>query len=598
MPHHRRFILALGLFFFILANSWFSPVNATDDPLTAPLTKPVALHEHVWTDVGASVLRANGRSALSDPLPRAYHSLSLNVPMLQRVLEKAPHEFTREAERTAVILTLPLPSGENGRFRIVESPIMAAGLAQKFPSFKTYSGVSLDGSHITTRLSWTANGFHAAIVGPNSLSFVAPYSRGNVESYIAYDDKDDIQPIPFQSENDYIILEDQVQDYAENNELRAVTVQRAPTGDRIKVLRTAIAGPAEYTASEGGTVEGGLAAIVNHVNVMNVMFERELALRLELVANNDQIIFTDPATDPYTDYSFAENATALNTYIGTENYDLGHFLTNGGGGVAVLGAICNGSKASGKSGDHWRVIMHEMGHQLNALHTQNSPNCGGGGAEVGSGVTIMSYAGVCGGDNIVGFYSVLRGYHVSSYDQMNSYLSARESCGYWLDTGNTIPVVDAGDENRGLTIPANTPFRLEGSATDGDGDDLTYSWDQYDFGPAGHPNEPVGNAPIFRAFATMDDTWRIFPQLSDVVNNSQTFGELLPSYSRNLHMRLTVRDNRGGVAHDDIDIGVVDTAGPFRVLFPNSGESWQVGEEQMILWDVADTDVAPVMIFL
>ena len=44
------------------------------------------------------------------------------------------------------------------------------------------------------------------------------------------------------------------------------------------------------------------------------------------------------------------------------------------------------------------------------------------------------------------------------------------------NTGNTPPEVTV--PNGGFFIPIETPFRLEGSATDADGDDLKYCWEQ------------------------------------------------------------------------------------------------------------------------
>ena len=90
---------------------------------------------------------------------------------------------------------------------------------------------------------------------------------------------------------------------------------------------------------------------------------------------------------------------------------------------------------------------------------------------------------------------------------------------------------------------------------------------------------------------------RIFPQISDIVNNTQTLGEILPSYTRDLTFRMTVRDNQlngGGVDYDEIVFSVSDLAGPFLVTAPNTAVTWTPGTQETVTWDVADTDAAPV----
>src|SRR5205085_10971934 len=100
------------------------------------------------------------------------------------------------------------------------------------------------------------------------------------------------------------------------------------------------------------------------------------------------------------------------------------------------------------------------------------------------------------------------------------------TCPIVTSTGNTPPVVTVGNN---YTIPLNTPFILTGSATDANNDALTYLWEEYDLGTAGAPNSPSGNAPIFRDFTPVTNNYRVFPRIEDLVNNTQTMGELLPT---------------------------------------------------------------------
>ena len=581
----RRFAFCAVCFCyaFLFCNVAVAQENPANEGGNSAETTPL------WTDT--TIPRS--APARTKALPASYRAVALNTDLLHEQLANAPLEFTTGARLIDTTLVLPMPNGTLHEFRVVESPMMADGLAEKFPTFKTYSGVSISNPQVRTRFGWTAVGFSAMVVAEHNgaIAFIEPYAYGDTVHHISYMDSDmPREEGEWPNENDYIELAERgAETVSDTNDAR-----RAPVGARVKVLRTAVAMVGEITVNHGGTITNGLAAVVNLVNYSNTIMEHDLAIRLELVADNDKIIFTDPATDPYVDHSFGENATALTDNIGWDNFDVGHYLSGCCGGVAYVGAVCNGAKAGGKSSPGWRVFTHEVGHQFWMGHTQNSPICGGGGAEIGSGVTIMSYGntGVCGSDNIGG---VLPMYHVSSYDQGVHIVHNRgESCGYWLETGNTIPEVTHAYPDE-ITIPLNTPFILEGAATDADGDSVTYTWDQFDYGPAGHHNQPVGNAPLFRTFGPVNEPYRYFPQISDIVNNTQTKGELLPFYARNLHMRLMVHDGRGGVNHADVDLRVTDEAGPFRVLGPNSAEiGWTIDEPQAIQWDVANTFGAPV----
>ncbi len=340
-----------------------------------------------------------------------------------------------------------------------------------------------------------------------------------------------------------------------------------------------------------------------------------LAIRMVLVANNDLVVYTDPATDPYTnDSGFAmlgENQANLDAVIGSANYDIGHVFSTGGGGVASLGVPCiGGSKARGvtglgaPTGDPFWIdyVAHEMGHQWGGNHTFNGDDgsCAGGNRnagtayEPGSGSTIQAYAGICGSQNLQSNSDPY--FHGISLDEIIAYstLGSGNSCAAATATGNDPPSVDAGDS---YTIPIDTPFELCGSGTDPNGDSLTFGWEEFDLGPAGAPGSPTANAPIFRSFLPTPSPCRTFPRMSDLAAGSPVIGELLPTYARTLNFRLTARDNRGGgggVDDDATTVVVSGAAGPFRLTAPNTAVSLPQGTMVDVTWDVAATDQAPV----
>jgi hypothetical protein len=326
-----------------------------------------------------------------------------------------------------------------------------------------------------------------------------PYSQNDPLHYISYYKSDFSRP------EDELLEELGPYGEASPPEIEGGTT----SGPTLRTHRLALATTGEYSIFHGGTKPLVMAELVTAVNRVSGIYEREVAIRLQLIANNDDVIFLNPATDPYTNNNgsamLAENQTTLDTIIGAANYDIGHVFSTGGGGVAFLNAVCtNGIKARGVTGlsspvgDPFYVdyVAHEMGHQYGGNHSfnGNAGACAGGNRnpstayEPGSGTTIMAYAGICSDQNIQSNSDDY--FHTINFDEIVTYTTTGNggSCGTTLATGNNPPSVNAGAG--GFSIPIDTPFILTGSATDPNADPLTYNWEQFNLGPAGHPNNP------------------------------------------------------------------------------------------------------------
>ncbi|WP_340153006.1 reprolysin-like metallopeptidase [uncultured Marivirga sp.] len=506
--------------------------------------------------------------------------------------------------------SIPYPDGAFQEFKLEESPIMAPALAKKYPNIKTYSGRNPTTGE-TLRLDLSKKGFHAMVYSTEGVFFIDPVQDQSNDYQIYY--KKDLKRDPKKPRFEELepIIADDVQFQRMQSMVESGNVNQ-PSGTQLRTYRIAVAATGEYTEFHGGTVEDGLSAIVSTMNRVNSIYEKEIAVRMVLVENNDEIIFTNSSTDPFTvddvGILIDENQVVLDSIIGNQNYDLGHNFSTAAGGLAGLGVVCrSNSKARGVTGINQPIgdpfdvdyVSHEIGHQFGAPHTFNGTvsSCGqnrsaNSAYEPGSGSTIMAYAGICGGDNIQNNSDPY--FHTASLDFMNAYIqdNAGNNCADITETGNNLPIVEAGQG--GFTIPISTPFQLNGFATDPDGDQLNYAWEQFDLGPAGSPNLPQDNAPLFRSFSPTLDSFRIFPQISDILNGTQTKGEILPDYARNLNFRLSVRDNQAiaAVDHDEISFSVTDIAGPF-IVDTISGD-YSGLNIITVSWEVNNTNIAPV----
>lgn len=564
--------------------------------------------QDIWRDVGEGDITVTADTG-REIVPNAYRTVAADMVALDALLASAPWENT--ADRSGVVLSLPLPDGTYGRFSIQRYAMMEPELAAKFPEITTYLGQGIDDPAATVRLDRTPAGFHAMILTSGDAIYIDPYSRTDITHYISYFKRDFTRdPLNQMPE---LAPPEVIESSSGRNDPSAEP--DAPSGSQLRTYRAAVAATGEYTTFHGGTVNAGLAAVVTTMNRVSGIYEREVAVRMVLVANNNLIIYTNGATDPYTNNNggamLTENQNNLTSVIGSANYDVGHVFSTGGGGVASLGVVCNNSfKARGVTGSPQPVndpfdvdyVAHELGHQFAANHTFNGTagNCSGGNRnastayEPGSGSTIMAYAGICGTQDLQPNSD--DEFHTISFDEIVSFTTSGggNSCAQVTSTGNTPPVVEAGPN---FTIPQNTPFTITGSASDINGDALTYSWEQFNLGPAAAPNIDNGQSPIFRVFPPVSNPSRTFPKLSDLLNNTTSIGEILPTTNRTLTFRLTARDNRvggGGVNYDTASVTVTTSAGPFLVTAPNTAVAWSGGSSENVTWNVANTTASPV----
>ena len=483
-------------------------------------------------------------------------------------------------------------------------------LAAKYPEIKSYIAVGIENPSARAYFSNSPLGFKSmTLYADQSAVFIEPVSD-NLKTYTIYKKSDKKASLDK--------FECSTIDQAVNNiqpTTNTGSFARGADDGKLRTLRLALACTAEYAAYFGGSVASTLAAMNNTITRINGVFERDFGVKLILVANNDALIYTNPLTDPYSDYTSMvnwkpENQTNLDAIIGTANYDIGHLLgasIANSGDAGGTGTVCiDGTKGRGYScakpgafqGDAFDIsyVAHEMGHQFGAYHTftykldNNVAQM-----EPGSGSTIMSYGGL----SMKDYQDHKDAYfHAISIQQVTDLIKTK-TCPVVISTGNAVPVVNAGLD---YTIPKGTPFLLTGSATDANpADVLTYTWEEMDLGTATTtvPTSTNTTGPLFRSYIPSASATRYFPNMTTVLSGATTTpglyipSEVLPGVARTLNFRLTVRDNRvGGSANntDDMVITVDGNSGPFTVNSQNSAASYAAGTTQTINWSVAGTN--------
>lgn len=569
-------------------------------------------------------LWTSGSSKISSPIlenmsrfenPQLYH---LNISGLKNVLAKAPKRLTGKSE---TIISFPNSAGKMENFKVTENSNFEPELAAKYPDIKSYIGENMKNPASKVYFSISSLGLSSMeIYGDKSAVFIQPYTK-DLSTYIIYKKSD--------SKDNLNKLECKVLDIAPKGNLKTISNKNADDAI-LRTFRLALSCTGEYTSYFGGTKAQALAAMNNTMTRVNGIFENDFAARMILIANNDDIIYTDASTDPYSPSSQMDNwnlelMNNLSSSIGNNNFDIGHLFgrDGGGGNAGCIGCICDnnmstyvdqgvtypsGYKGSGytspangiPSGDTFDIdfVAHEMGHQFGGNHTWSfEPQYGLKPVEPGSGSTIMGYAGVTN-------YDVQKNsdpfFHALSIEQITDNIKTK-TCSVNTNTGNSVPTANAGLD---YIIPKSTPFMLTGSGTDADGDQLTYIWEQMDKGTSSETGansaakESKNAGPIFRSWTPSSSPVRYFPVMSSILAGAlKTAGteidvEALPSVARTLNFRFTVRDNKaggGGNNSDDTKLTVNPAAGPFMITSQNTAVSYIKGSSQTVTWDVAGT---------
>jgi hypothetical protein len=612
--------------------------------IIAVSTLAVAAQEVVWSVNNES--RAGivtDKAVQRQTFPKEFKLFDLNIDPLREKLFSIVD--SRSAPRSTII-SLPNADGNLEQFEVFEASNFEPELQSRFPDIRAYSGRGITDRYAIVKLSISPNGVQGTVFrtasGPlysgGGTEIIEPYSADRT-IYAVFKSQRRTKELPWACSTEEHRL---FSNWKSQIDASEVISNNEGT---IRVLRLAQSCNGEYANWHGTTDTPAdeaevLAAFNGTLTRSNGVYEKDLGVHLNLIPETTSIIFYSPATDPYSSLSNwnAELAGAIAAAgITPAMYDIGHMFgaSGGGGNAGCIGCVCSPSHDKGMGitspadgipqGDNFDIdyVVHEVGHQLGANHTFSYgqlpvPEDMGQDKEIGSGITIMGYAGITEVDTAPHSIDV---FHATSIAQVQANLPNTIPDGVPCPaapitmTANHPPVI-APVSN--YTIPRDTPFALTGSATDPEGDPITYNWEQNDSAQNtgitiaasdADPTKTIG--PNWLSFPSTSSPTKLFPKLSTILAGQKTTSatgtddvvpilvEALSTVSRDLHFRLTVRDNRPYVPGStiaqtqftDMTVSVISAAGSFEVTAPNTNISWAGGTAQTVTWGVANTNL-------
>ena len=572
---------------------------------------------------------AKDKAVSRQSFPKEFKLFDLDLASLRSTLLSVADN----ASRHTAVISLPNAQGAIEDFEVVEASNFEPALQARYPQIRAFSGQGITDPSASLKLSLSPQGIQTMVFRTQTENeFMEPYSNDHT-TYAVYVSQRVKGSLPWTCSTD-----DQQMFNSNSSKINESDFTTSNAGE-LRTMRLAQSCNGEYAnyfgAAQTGTTSADTALVLAAFNATltrcNGVYEKDLALHLNLIAQTGNIIYFNPATDPYTTLNSwnGQLQAVCNSNIGAANYDIGHMFgaSGGGGNAGCIGCVCGTLKGSGITspadgipmGDNFDIdyVAHEVGHQLGGNHTFSFGSEGSGvNKEVGSGITIMGYAGITNQDVAPHSIDI---FHETSIQQIQVNL-ATKTCPITtnITANNATPVVAALTSR---IIPISTPFYLTGSATDANAADvLTYTWEQDDDAGSqtgnnsvAYPAKAVG--PNWLTFKGTTNPTRLMPRLSTVLAGLNVTPvlpggdaianiEALSSVGRVLNFRLTVRDNHpysstapiavGQTAFQNMSVTVSASAGPFQVTSPNTNVSWFAGSTQNITWDVNNTNLAPV----
>src|SRR5258705_4751867 len=227
--------------------------------------------------------------------PKEFKLFNLNLePLRQELLS-----VVDRSSKHSTIITLPNANGNIEQFEVYEASNFEPDLQAKFPEIRAYSGKGLTDKYATVKLSISPQGIQTMVFRTDKENeFIEPYSNDH-RIYSVYRSHRDKGKLPWTCSTPDQQLSSNI-----NSAISNRTEASGTATGQLKTLRLAQSCNGEYANYFGATssaqVSLVLAAYNGTLTRCNGVYEKDLALHLNLIANTTAVIYYNPSTDPYS----------------------------------------------------------------------------------------------------------------------------------------------------------------------------------------------------------------------------------------------------------------------------------------------------------
>ena len=265
----------------------------------------------LWKNTTKFALKGLEKVKRND-IPKSALTYHLDINSIKIALVNAPVR-NHINKNSNTLVSFPVALGNTELFKVFEASVFHPDLATKYPEIKSYIGYGINNPTLTVRFSLSPyNGLSAMITGGNTPIFIEPYTS-DFKTYLVFSrSSDEVRTNTFECLTDDI-------PYKKGNNKDA-------NDQTLRTFRLAISATGEYTAYHGGTKSMALAAMNATMTRVNGVYETDFAITMVLIANTDDVIYTNAGTDPYGGNLNNELQSTLTSVIGEANYDVGHLF--------------------------------------------------------------------------------------------------------------------------------------------------------------------------------------------------------------------------------------------------------------------------------
>jgi len=268
--------------------------------------------------------------------PRLY---ALDFEGLKSTIQNAPKSTDQVTSK--IVVSFPNSEGNLEDFRIYEKSNFEASLQAKYQGIRSYVGESVFG---TAKIYFSVSQLGLStmeMLADRTMEIIEPYTA-DLSTYAVFKRTDD-KGIPKQ-------FECKVPNASKGSNVNADG--KSADDGLLRTYRLALSCTGEYGAW-AGSVANALARMNTTMTRVNGVFENEFSIHMNLIAEEESIIFTNSSTDPYSAAAtgaggaWNDELKAVlmgTTYgIGDAKYDIGHLFgrSGGGGSAGCIGCVCN-----------------------------------------------------------------------------------------------------------------------------------------------------------------------------------------------------------------------------------------------------------------